>query len=433
MLAGRRGEPFGIRFDTPARLSRLGPEFAWERILEHRSFKSARILLPWGDEVSSEMAAVLPAGVAAVPLPVPIETDDLRREGGAVAVTYAGNPWKKGLDLIVRAWSIVRPETELVIAGISRENGLAYLRRCNLAEPTGVTWAGITSHEEFARSPAVRRYTWLPPGMRTTGSPRLEALADGALLVTVPSDGPYAALRLARRLAPRLAPQEISAEALAEAMRAALEMTDAERGAYREAAARELAPHSFEELVRRIRDKVLPTLLAEADGRGKRHCAVRGGHMHCAGPPIRLALTLVKMRSGTLKSISGIRPPGTHGAAARSGRGCRGSRHRRERDDRHMEAQQPQPSEEHPVVVRLARETSLSRGAARGSVWLTLGTGAQQAFQFGISIVMARLLTPGEFGQAAVVFSVAAFARFHRPGIDRISRADEPSDRGGAG
>ena len=261
MLAGRRGEPFGIRFDTPARLSRLGPEFAWERILERRSFKSARILLPWGDEVGSEMAAVLPAGVAAVPLPVPIETDDLRREGGAVAVTYAGNPWKKGLDLIVRAWSIVRPETELVIAGISRENGLAYLRRCNLAEPTGVTWAGITSHESSARSPGVRRYTWLPPGIENYGIAQLEALADGALLVTVPSDGPYAALRLARRLAPRLAPQEISAEALAEAMRAALEMTDAERGAYREAAARELAPHSFEELVRRIRDKVLPTLL----------------------------------------------------------------------------------------------------------------------------------------------------------------------------
>ena len=76
-----------------------------------------------------------------------------------------------------------------------------------------------------------------------------------------------------------------------------------------------------------------------------------------------------------------------------------------------MEAQQPQTSEEHPVVVRLTRETSLSRGAARGSVWLTFGTGAQQAFQFGISIVMARLLTPGEFGQAAIVFSVAAFAQ----------------------
>ena len=113
--------------------------------------------------------------------------------------------------------------------------------------------------------------------------------------------------------------------------------------------------------------------------------------------------------SGTFKLISGIRPPERTGAAAGSsvGTGVLGADENVTID---MEAQQPQTSEEHPVVVRLTRETSLSRGAARGSVWLTFGTGAQQAFQFGISIVMARLL-PRVKRQAAIVFSVAAFAQ----------------------
>ena len=256
-----RRTPSAIRFDTPAQESRRGPQFAWEHVLERRSFNSARILLPWGNEIGPEMAALLPTGVVAVPLPVPIETDDRPGERAGAAVTYAGNPWKKGLDPIIRAWAIVRPEIDLVIAGISREDGLAFLRRSNLTEPSGVTWAGITSHCEFRALTRSAEIYLAASRYENYGIAQLEALADGALLVTVPSEGPYAALPLARRLAPRLAPKELSAEALADAMRAALDLTDADRAAYREAAARELAPHSFGELVRRIRERVLPVLL----------------------------------------------------------------------------------------------------------------------------------------------------------------------------
>ena len=74
------------------------------------------------------------------------------------------------------------------------------------------------------------------------GQAPLEALADGALLATVPSGGPYEGLRLARRLDPSLVAAEIDAAALAPAIRAAFEMPDDRVRTYRHNAADLTAP-----------------------------------------------------------------------------------------------------------------------------------------------------------------------------------------------
>ncbi len=91
------------------------------------------------------------------------------------------------------------------------------------------------------------------------GQAPLEALADGALLATLPTPGPFAALPLARELEPRLVASELSAGALAESIRAAFALEDP--ASYRARAAELLAPFRAEALVSRLRDEVLPRLL----------------------------------------------------------------------------------------------------------------------------------------------------------------------------
>jgi O-antigen/teichoic acid export membrane protein len=66
---------------------------------------------------------------------------------------------------------------------------------------------------------------------------------------------------------------------------------------------------------------------------------------------------------------------------------------------------------EHPVVARLARDVTLAEGARQGGAWIGAAQAASQVFQFAVSIITARLLLPSEFGEAALVFSVAAFAQ----------------------
>ena len=70
----------------------------------------------------------------------------------------------------------------------------------------------------------------------------------------------------------------------------------------------------------------------------------------------------------------------------------------------------PVESLEHPVIDRLAQDVGLGEGARRGGLWLAGSSWGAQAFQFLISIVMAHLLLPRQFGQTALVYAIAGFA-----------------------
>jgi O-antigen/teichoic acid export membrane protein len=65
---------------------------------------------------------------------------------------------------------------------------------------------------------------------------------------------------------------------------------------------------------------------------------------------------------------------------------------------------------EHPALARLSRGVTLAEGARSGGAWMASASLGTQVFQFLVSIVMARLLFPSEFGEAALVYSITGFA-----------------------
>jgi glycosyltransferase involved in cell wall biosynthesis len=92
------------------------------------------------------------------------------------------------------------------------------------------------------------------PRIEDYGIAALEALANGCLLVTTRSRGPYPARELARELDPRLVGDD-----LALAIRIAL---DDPRSDYAERAAELLAPFTRAAVDRTVADTVLPRLLS---------------------------------------------------------------------------------------------------------------------------------------------------------------------------
>jgi glycosyltransferase involved in cell wall biosynthesis len=88
----------------------------------------------------------------------------------------------------------------------------------------------------------------------------LEALSAGAALVTVPSPGPYPALKMARSLAPDLVAADRSPAALAQALRAGLALSDADRRDYAVRADALLTPHRAQAISRTVAEQVLPAL-----------------------------------------------------------------------------------------------------------------------------------------------------------------------------
>jgi hypothetical protein len=179
--------PGAIRFDAPAAANRPGRHGVWQRPLERRRLQQAPLLVP------QDPGALVEAGspaTAAVVVPIPVEPS---QDGGApeprdlAAVTYATNPYKKGLDRVLAAWAVSRREgEELVVAGVAGTDG------------DGVRYAGTLKPDAFRALLRRARVYVTAPRREDYGIAQLEALADGCRVVTTPAPGPYAALPLLR-------------------------------------------------------------------------------------------------------------------------------------------------------------------------------------------------------------------------------------------
>jgi glycosyltransferase involved in cell wall biosynthesis len=234
--------PGAIRFDAPARANRPGRHGLWQRPLERRRLRQAPLLLPWSELALAEARAPL---ADAVVVPVAVEPSAGAADAAArdvAAVTYAGNPRKKGLDRVLDAWARARrPGEELVVAGVDR------------APPgEGVRVVGRLERSDYRALLRRSRVYVTAPRREDYGLAQLEALAEGCMLVTAPAPGPYAALTIARELDPRLVGEDLAA-----ALRAAL---DAPRAGYAAAAAAALEPFGRQNIDRIVADELLPRL-----------------------------------------------------------------------------------------------------------------------------------------------------------------------------
>jgi hypothetical protein len=180
--------PGAIRFDAPAAANRPGRHGIWQRPVEARRLRESPLLIP------QDPGALVEAGSPAMPalvVPIPVEPsggDEMSAARDIAAVTYATNPYKKGLDRVLAAWEAVRREgEELVVAGLRGP------------DREGVRYTGTLEHDAFRALLRRTKVYVTAPRREDYGIAQLEALADGARVVTTPSPGPYAALPLLRR------------------------------------------------------------------------------------------------------------------------------------------------------------------------------------------------------------------------------------------
>jgi Glycosyl transferases group 1 len=261
MLADVQDLPYAVRLDAPARLNRPGAHNAGLHALEWRALAHARLVLPW----SRAAAEVLPRGAApAIVVPPPVvPSGEPATERERLAVAYTPDVKAKGLDVVCAAWAEAGLEdARLLVFGVARDRAMAHLDRTGVPLPPDVEFLGKTPPAEFRA--ALRRARAYVGGARWEdfGMAPLEALADGALLVTVPSGGPFEALALARRLAPELVSEQVAAGPLAAAVRTAFALSEETVTRYRAEAARLMEPYRPEAVQKVVTEQVLPALLA---------------------------------------------------------------------------------------------------------------------------------------------------------------------------
>lgn len=183
--------PGAIRFDMLARDNRAGRDGLWQRPLERRRLAQSPLLVPMTPEQPGLCVpiAVEPSGDA-----IPPAQRDI------AAITYAADPVKRRLDLVLAAWEAVRRDGEqLVVAGIDRP------------DRGGVRFAGLLAPGEYRALLRRARVFVAAPRREDYGIAALEALADGCVVATTPASGPYPALGLVRTLDPRLVTDDLPA------------------------------------------------------------------------------------------------------------------------------------------------------------------------------------------------------------------------------
>jgi glycosyl transferase family 1 len=241
--------PGAIWLDALAAENRPGRHGAWQRVIERRRVASAPLLMT----MAASADALAPLGGAphaeAVVVPVAIEKPagdgpaHPARPRDVDVLAYTADPVKRRLDLILESWDRARREGEtLVVAGIERSPA-----------PPGVRFVGRLAPEEYRGLQRRARVFVSAPRREDFGIAALEALADGALLVTTPSPGAYPALALARELDSRLVSED-----LAGALRCAL---DDPADGYEQRAAALLEPFGRAAVAATLSERVLPRLL----------------------------------------------------------------------------------------------------------------------------------------------------------------------------
>ena len=238
--------PGAIRFDSLAADSRPGRHGVWQRGVERRRLAAASVVVPSAADVRFPTGVVVPPAVDA--------SGPAGGERDIAAITYAANPSKKGLDRILAAWASARREgEELIVGGLGCPTGT----KDGPGGVAGVEFVGALPADEWRALLRRARVYVSASRFEDFGIAQLEALADGCLLVTVASPGPFAALPLARALDPRLVVREDGD--LGAAIRTAL---DDPAPDYTERAAPLLAPYSSAAVDALVADRLLPELLA---------------------------------------------------------------------------------------------------------------------------------------------------------------------------
>jgi glycosyltransferase involved in cell wall biosynthesis len=237
--------PGAIRLDALSAQNRPGRHGIWQRPRERTVLARAPLLLPVS-EAALTGAPARHAPAIVVPIVVAPSGPALPREQRDIAaITYAANPDKKGLDRVLEAWAAARRDgEELFLTGVDEAPAM-----------DGVRVTGTLEREEYRALLRRARLYIAAPRREEYGISQLEALADGAMLVSTETAVPYAALGLAREADDRLVGPD-----LARAIRTAL---DDPRPDYAQAVAPLIERFSAASVDAIVSAQVLPALRCE--------------------------------------------------------------------------------------------------------------------------------------------------------------------------
>jgi glycosyltransferase involved in cell wall biosynthesis len=112
------------------------------------------------------------------------------------AISYCSKEMRrKGLDILVKAWSMIHENKKLVVAGVNKDDATLYLKKKKVKIPDNVEFAGMLMREEYLSILAKSSFFVSASRFEEFGIALLEALSYGKPVAATPTIGPSEFLR----------------------------------------------------------------------------------------------------------------------------------------------------------------------------------------------------------------------------------------------
>jgi glycosyltransferase involved in cell wall biosynthesis len=112
------------------------------------------------------------------------------------AISYCSREMRrKGLDILVKAWSMIHENKKLVVTGVNKEDAVLYLKKKSIKIPDNIELAGMLRREEYLSMLAKSSFFISASRFEDFGIAVLEALSYGKPVAATPTIGPSEFLR----------------------------------------------------------------------------------------------------------------------------------------------------------------------------------------------------------------------------------------------
>ena len=112
------------------------------------------------------------------------------------AISYCSREMRrKGLDILIKAWSMIHKNKKLVVTGVNKEDAALYLKKKSIKIPHNIEFAGVMTREGYLSKLARSGFYISPARFEDFGIAVLEALSYGKPVAATPTIGPSEFLR----------------------------------------------------------------------------------------------------------------------------------------------------------------------------------------------------------------------------------------------